>query len=445
MPERLEAGPATSKWSSGTAGNSAEKAPSARSREAEKGAAQPVAKKHLSGYRKSPRPAATRAAGTAENKRGPTPATGDSGQKQRRAGTKRTSYGAPSRTPAANDDEAADREAKSMSGETDEDEDQESDGHQQEDSDPGVDDATAKATRGVATNGQADQADAEAKGSGKGSRGKSHLTRHTTRAASTVEPADSENERDSEGRSSDSSEDSNANVNAHISSDSEELNASGRKTAKKPRTLQNPGGQAPSAGVALKSPTVFLHHSRTANNQERLMAEAGRPESSDSGGAVRVPSARAPPRKFSTLAALASSIPTATAAPASAAAIKSAASAAQAARATAQAAQAVTAAAAPNAVNDTDKQREAKAAAAVDALLRNPIHQRPWSKIEHARFLNAMHFYHRDWRRIAQHVGHNRTAADVRTHSQIWNSRSTAYGMQQQQHTSSNASIPRLG
>lgn len=428
VPERLEAGPATSKWSSGTAGSSAEKAPSPRSREAEKGAAQPAAKKNLSGHRKSPRPAATRAAATqAINKRGAAPANGDSVKKQRRPATRRTSQSAPNRsTPAPNDDEeAAAGGAQSMSGETD-DEDHESDGHQQEDPEPAVDDVAA--TGAVAKNAKADQAGAEAKGSGKGSTssGKSTETRQTTQAASIVEPADSENERDSGGRSSDSSEDSDANANARTSSDSEELDSSGLQKAKKPRIQPNPGEQGPAAtaGVALKSSIGFLHHSRTASNEESLVAETSRPESSDSGTAP-VPPARAPPRKLS---GPASSIPTATAAPASAAAVRSAASAAQAARASAQTAQATTAAAAPNAVNDADKQREARAAAAVDALLRNPIQQRPWSKVEHARFLNAMHFYHRDWRRIAQHVGHNRTAADVRTHSQIWNSRSTAYG-----------------
>ena len=62
VPERLEAGPATSKWSSGTVG-SGDKTQSVRNREAEKGAAQPVAgKKNQAAHRKAARPTVARRA-----------------------------------------------------------------------------------------------------------------------------------------------------------------------------------------------------------------------------------------------------------------------------------------------------------------------------------------------------------------------------------------------
>ena len=39
-----------------------------------------------------------------------------------------------------------------------------------------------------------------------------------------------------------------------------------------------------------------------------------------------------------------------------------------------------------------------------------------WSKEEHARFLEAMHFYHRDWRRISLHV-RSKTVSESRMHA----------------------------
>jgi hypothetical protein len=39
-----------------------------------------------------------------------------------------------------------------------------------------------------------------------------------------------------------------------------------------------------------------------------------------------------------------------------------------------------------------------------------------WSKEEHARFLEAMHFFHRDWRRISSHVK-TKTVSETRMHA----------------------------
>ena len=45
------------------------------------------------------------------------------------------------------------------------------------------------------------------------------------------------------------------------------------------------------------------------------------------------------------------------------------------------------------------------------------VPKRPqWSNEEHARFLEAMHFYHRDWRRISLHV-RSKTVSESRMHA----------------------------
>ncbi len=454
VPERLEAGPATSKWSSGTVGGSAEKAPRARSREAEQGAAQPVAvTKNQAGHRKTPKPAATTGP-QANRKRGVAQLTGNSSaKKQRRASSRRTSHSAANRsTPSRKNDKTATEDATSSARETDNEDQESEDGHEQQsphrrredDADAVDDDAAKEVVETAEKNDKAARAEDGHKVSAEGTSDAQQT------AKATVGPAVIEDDRDSEAESENSSDDSNANLKSPktTSSDNEEVGFPRRpKTAAiKPRSSLQPktddsGSPPVAAGVARKSPMGFLHH-RPKSTDAQSMDGSSMPVTLSSGA---VPSAQAPLRKHS---ALSLSIPTATATPASAAAIKSAATAAAAAataaaaNTTAQAesqaqapatgitiqAGAGAAASASAATNASDQQREAATAAVVDALLRHPIQKHPWSQVEHARFLDALHFYHRDWRRIALHVGHNRTVADVRMHSQIWNSRSTNYG-----------------
>jgi SHAQKYF class myb-like DNA-binding protein len=40
-----------------------------------------------------------------------------------------------------------------------------------------------------------------------------------------------------------------------------------------------------------------------------------------------------------------------------------------------------------------------------------------WTEEEHKKFLEALHFYHRDWKKIAAHVG-SRTVFQARSHAQ---------------------------
>lgn len=432
VPERLEAGPATSKWSSGTASGSAENAPRGRSPEAEQGAAQPVAvKKDHAGT--------TATSSHANRKRGAAPLTGSSRAKKQRASTRRTSHSATNAsTSSRKKDKTSTEAATSSAGEMDE-EDQESDGGQQEprrqrreDGADAVDDDAAEQPAETAE--KDDEAICAETGRKVSVAGVSDDARQTS---SPVEPLFIEADRDTKAENPSDDSDTNAQL-PKTSSDSEELGFPRRQKAaatKSPSSLQpwTDGSVSPSAeaGGTRKSPMGFLH--RRPKSTEAQSIE--QPSSPVPLGSAAIPPTQAPPRKR---AALSLNIPTATASPASAAAVKSAAAATAAASAAAQAPAPATgvtaqeganpAASAPAASKVSDEQREAATAAVVDALLRHPVQKHPWSQVEHARFLDALHFYHRDWRRIAQHVGHNRTVADVRTHSQIWNNRSTHYG-----------------
>ena len=429
VPERLEAGPATSKWSSGTASGSAEKAPRGRLQEAEQGAAQTVAvKKNQAGHQKAP--AGTKATGShANKKRGAAPPTGSSRAKKQRASTRRTSHSAANAsTPSGKKDKTSTEAATSSSGEMDE--DQEDDDGQQEPRRQRREDGAAEQPAETAEKKEAICTDTGHKV------GVSDDARQTTQASSAVEPAAIEADRDT-AKAEIPSGDADAR-SPKTSSASEELGFPKRQKAaatQPPSSLQptTDGSVSPSAaaGVAQKSP-IGLHHRRNSS-EAQSMEQTSSPVQL---GSIAIPPTQAPPRKRS---ALSLNIPTATASPASAAAVKSAAAAASAAsipqaQAPAPAtgvtpqAGANPAASASAAAKVSNEQREAATAAVVDALLRHPIQKHPWSQIEHARFLDALHFYHRDWRRIARHVGHNRTVADVRTHSQVWNSRSTHYG-----------------
>lgn len=380
-PERLEAGPATSKWSSGTAA-SADKTQSVSTREARKGAEQHMA----------PKPTATTpTAAQATRKRGAgMAATGDSGKKQLRLPARRTSESVGS-SPSKKNKAAAEHISEAAKIHTDTGEDLKTgNDDEQEQRRPRLDDETKAATEAAVEKESTTEPEAQRVG----------FSGNTEEEVSPPEGSSKKNEP--------------------------------LDNSRRPNAAGCPGPR--------KSTGRFLH----GNPASSVAKHSAAP----SPGSVPVPPARAPPRKQPAPATRAD-IPTATASPASVAAAKSAAAAARAiskevastnvstartecaakqmsklsAQATNQAAAATPAAKA------AEEQQAARAATVVDALLSRPIQKRPWTQVEHARFLDALHFYHRDWRRVARHVGHDRTVADVCTHSQGWNSRSTEYGM----------------